>query len=57
MLAGLGGVGKAGKADKEILEDAAAARRGLKDSDLAKFPQAFRHNDDLVQKILKTCKR
>ncbi|KAF2664287.1 glycoside hydrolase [Microthyrium microscopicum] len=55
LLAGIGGGGKVAKLDEDILTEASAARRGLKDSDLAKFPQSFRRNDDLVQKILKTC--
>jgi chitinase len=56
LLAGLGGRA-AGKADRDLLSEAATARRSLKEGDLAKFSDSFRHSDGLTQQILKTCKK
>jgi chitinase len=50
--AGIGGGGKLSKAD--ALADASKARSALKGSDLAKFPQGFRDQDALVQKVIKS---
>ncbi|KAE8404906.1 hypothetical protein BDV37DRAFT_293585 [Aspergillus pseudonomiae] len=53
LIAGVGaGPGKLSKA--EALAEASKARGLLKASDLAKFPQRFRDNDALVQKIVKS---
>ncbi|CCD56471.1 glycoside hydrolase family 71 protein [Botrytis cinerea T4] len=51
----LGGVGKSYKSDEEVLGEAAAARRGLSDADLAQFGDAFVKSDSDVQSILKAC--
>ncbi|KAH3015121.1 hypothetical protein KXW60_007897 [Aspergillus fumigatus] len=53
LIAGVGsGTGKLSKG--EALADASKARGLLKASDLAKFPQRFRDQDALVQKIVKS---
>ncbi|KAM0135509.1 hypothetical protein ACHAO1_005054 [Botrytis cinerea] len=49
------GVGKSYKSDEEVLGEAAAARRGLSDADLAQFGDAFVKSDSDVQSILKAC--
>ncbi|KAF7857093.1 uncharacterized protein EAF02_011326 [Botrytis sinoallii] len=51
----LGGVRKSYKSDEEVLGEAAAARRGLSDDDLAQFGGAFVKSDSDVQGILKAC--
>ncbi|OOO10858.1 glycoside hydrolase family 18 [Aspergillus oryzae] len=53
LIAGVGGgSGKLSKA--EALAEASKARGLLKGSDLAKFPQRFRDQDALVQKVVKS---
>ncbi|KJK65771.1 hypothetical protein P875_00022155 [Aspergillus parasiticus SU-1] len=53
LIAGVGGgSGKLSKA--EALAEASKARSLLKGSDLAKFPQRFRDQDTLVQKVVKS---
>ncbi|KAF7915057.1 uncharacterized protein EAE98_011380 [Botrytis deweyae] len=51
----LGGLGKTSKNEEEVLGEAAAARRGLTDDDLAQFGKAFVKSDSDVQSILKAC--
>jgi hypothetical protein len=52
LLAGVGGLGKS---DREVFEDAAAARRAMTAEDLAKFSDNVKEGDSLVQKIVSKC--
>ncbi|QGA13088.1 hypothetical protein EYB26_000733 [Talaromyces marneffei] len=53
LIAGVGG-GRGARSREDALSEASRARALLKDSDLAKFPQQFKDQDALIQKIAKS---
>lgn len=53
LIAGAG-VGRGTKAREAALGEASKARKLLKDSDLAKFPQLFKDQDALIQRIARS---